>query len=155
MSVTQLIKVSLTVADLVGTAAFYRDALGLEVGPERSLHDPAWNALFGLSPETTARACSVVIGRQPLEIVAFEPPGSPYPPQRNSNDQWFQHLALVCGDIAKVARRLKAVHHGVITSGPPVHLPPNTGRVTAFKFRDPEGHPLELISFPEGVGAPL
>src|SRR5690606_16398048 len=31
----------------------------------------------------------------------------------------------------------------------------NTGSVTAFKFRDPEGHPLELISFPPGVGAPV
>ena len=36
----------------------------------------------------------------------------------------------------------------------PVRLPANTGSVTAFKFRDPEGHPLELIFFPPGVGDP-
>ena len=155
MPVTRFIRVSITVADLAGAAAFYRDALGLEVGPERSLDDPAWNALFRLSPETTARACRVVVGQQTLDIVAFEPPGKPYPPERSSNDQWFQHLAFVCGDIAKVAARLKASHPGVITEGSPVRLPPNTGSVTTFKFRDPEGHPLELISFPEGVGAPL
>ncbi len=155
MPVTRLIRVSITVADLAGTAAFYRDALGLEVGPERSLHDPAWNALLGLRPGTRARACGIVIGQQALDIVAFEPPGRPYPPERTSDDQWFQHLALVCGNIVQVSRRLEARHPGVITRGSPVHLPPNTGGVTAFKFRDPEGHPLELISFPAGVGAPL
>ena len=153
MPATRLIRVSITVADLAGTAAFYRDALGLKVGPERSLDDPAKNALFGLKPGTRMRFCSIFIGQQTLDIVAFEPPGKPYPSERASNDQWFQHLALVCGDIAKVSRRLKAGHPGVITKGSPVRLPPNTGSVTAFKFRDPEGHPLELISFPEGVGA--
>lgn len=154
MPVTRLIRLSITVADLAGTAAFYRDALGLEIGPERSLHDPAWNALLGLRPGTRARARGIVIGPQALDIVAFEPPGNPYPPERSSNDQWFQHLAFVCGNIAEVSRRLEARHPGVITRGSPVRLPPNTGSVNAFKFRDPEGHPLELISFPAGVGAP-
>jgi catechol 2,3-dioxygenase-like lactoylglutathione lyase family enzyme len=39
-----------------------------------------------------------------------------------------------------------------ITMHGPQRLPPNTGSVTAFKFRDPDGHPLELIHFPAGVG---
>ena len=36
---------------------------------------------------------------------------------------------------------------GAITKACAGDLPPNTGSVTAFKFRDPEGHPLELIRF--------
>ena len=48
----------------------------------------------------------------------------------------------------------KAASLGAITRGGPQRLPPNTGSVTAFKFRDPEGHPLEVISFPPGVGSP-
>ncbi|ODR96565.1 hypothetical protein AUC70_14945 [Methyloceanibacter stevinii] len=48
--------------------------------------------------------------------------------------------------------RLENLKPEVVTAGAPVLLPPNTGSVTAFKFRDPEGHPLELISFPDGVG---
>jgi hypothetical protein len=32
----------------------------------------------------------------------------------------------------------------------PVRLPDNSGGVTAFKFRDHGGHPLELLAFPEG-----
>jgi catechol 2,3-dioxygenase-like lactoylglutathione lyase family enzyme len=32
----------------------------------------------------------------------------------------------------------------------PVRLPEHSGGVTAFKFRDHDGHPLELLAFPEG-----
>lgn len=153
MPVTQLIGFSLTVADLAGTAAFYRDWLGLETGPERTLRDPAWIILLGLDPGTTARAVDVAIGKQTLQLVAFDPPGRPYPSERASNDQWFQHFALVSGDISKTWERLEGGFPGEITKDAPVLLPPNTGGVTAFKFRDPEGHPLELISFPSDAGA--
>lgn len=154
MPVTQLIGVSVTVADLAGTAAFYRDWLGLEVGPEHTPEDQAWNSLLGLEQGTTAQAVDVVIGRQLIKLTAFDPPGRPYPSERASNDQWFQHCALVSGDIAGVWKRLRSGPPGEITKGAPVRLPGNTGSVTAFKFRDPEGHPLELISFPPGVGDP-
>jgi catechol 2,3-dioxygenase-like lactoylglutathione lyase family enzyme len=156
MPVTHLIGFSLTVADLAGTAAFYRDSLGLETGPERSFHDPVWNSLLGLEPDTSARAIDVLIGHQTVELLAFAPPGQPYPSERASNDQWFQHFALVSSDIESTWERLNSGGSECeITRGPPVLLPPNTGSVTAFKFRDPEGHPLELISFPPGVGAPV
>lgn len=154
MPVTREIRVSITVADLTSTAAFHRDALGLDVGPEQTLGDPAWNTLLGLDQGTTARAADVKLGRHEIKLVAFDPPGSPYPRERASNDQWFEHVALVAGDIAAVWRKLEGFGPGTITEGEPVLLPPNTGSVTAFKFRDPEGHPLELISFPGGVGDP-
>lgn len=154
MPVTQFLTVSITVADLTRTAAFYCDCLGLEIGPERTLEDPAWISLLGLERGTTARAVDVTIGQQALDLVAFDPPGRPYLPQRASNDQWFQHVALVSGDIGAAWKRLEGRVAGTITEGPPVVLPPNTGGVTAYKFRDPEGHPLEWISFPPKVGDP-
>ena len=154
MPVTQLVRVSVTVADLAGTAAFYRNWLGLKVGPEQTLADPACNSLLGLAQGTMARTADVAIGRQVVRLVAFDPPGRPYPSERASNDQWFQHFALVSGDIARVWERLKGGPPGEITKGEPVRLPANTGSVTAFKFRDPEGHPLELICFPPRVGDP-
>ncbi|MDQ8728254.1 VOC family protein [Bradyrhizobium sp. LHD-71] len=143
----------MTVADLAGTAAFYRNLLGLEVGPEQAL-DPAWNCLLGLKEGTVVRAADVAIGQQVIKLVAFDPPGLEYPSERASNDQWFQHVALVSGDITSLWERLTGGSPGVITKGSPVRLPANTGGVTAFKFRDPEGHPLELIFFPRGVGDP-
>jgi catechol 2,3-dioxygenase-like lactoylglutathione lyase family enzyme len=154
MPVTQLIRISITVADLAGTAAFYRDWLGLTVGHEQTLADPAWNSLLGLEQDATARAIDIAMGQQTLKLVAFDPPGRPYPSERASNDQWFQHFCLVCVDIVKIWERLEGGSPGVITKGAPVLLPPNTGSVTAFKFRDPEGHPLELIFFPPEIGNP-
>ena len=154
MPVTQLLRVGVTVADLGRTASFYRDGLGLAVGPEHAFADSAWNRLLGLDAGGTARGADVAVGRQIIRLVAYDPPGAPYPAERSSNDQWFQHVALVAGDIAAVWQRLMRASPSAITEGPPVLLPPNTGSVTAFKFRDPEGHPLELISFPQGVGDP-
>lgn len=155
MPVTQLLRVSITVADLERTASFYRDALGLNVGGERGFSDPAWNRLLGLDADVTASGADVAIGQQIVRLVAFDPPGASYPPAPASNDQWFEHVALVTGDITAVWERLERLSPGVITESGPVLLPPNTGGVTAFKFRDPEGHPLELIFFPQGVGAPI
>lgn len=154
MPVATLISVSLTVSDITEAVAFYRDSLGLMVGAEQTLEDPAWTSLHGLEPGTRVRAADIVIGQQTIQLTEIDPPGKPYPPERASNDQWFQHVALVSGDIAAVWKGLALGSPGAITRGAPVTLPPSTGSVTAFKFRDPEGHPLELISFPPGVGDP-
>jgi catechol 2,3-dioxygenase-like lactoylglutathione lyase family enzyme len=37
----------------------------------------------------------------------------------------------------------------MITQGGPVLLPPASGGVTALKFYDPDGHPVEFIQFPD------
>lgn len=155
MPVIQLLAVAITVADLDAEVAFFRDALGLEAGPVHALGEPVCTGLLGLPGGTRAQAVDVAVGSQTIELVAFDPPGAPYTAVRASNDQWFQHVALVSGDIALVHARLRSGGASAITAGGPVLLPPNTGSVTAFKFRDPEGHPLELIAFPDGVGAPV
>lgn len=74
--------------------------------------------------------------------------GADYPHARASNDPWFQHMAIVVRDIG--AAHLQAVAHGAvpISRGGPQLLPASSGGVTAWKFRDPEGHPLELLEFP-------
>lgn len=154
MAVTMLLRVSLTVSELEATAAFYRDALGLQTGERMQYHDPGWNVLLGFAEGTTAEAINVTVGKETIKLVAFDPPGEAYPEPRASNDPWFEHLALVARDIEAVWKRLQSASPEAITAGPPVLLPPNTGSVSAFKFRDPEGHPLELIAFPEGVGDP-
>ena len=74
-----------------------------------------------------------------------------YPPDSTSTDLWFQHVAIVVSDMARAHQRVMA-NRGVrpISRNGPVRLPDNSGGVTAFKFRDRDGHPLELLAFPEG-----
>jgi len=152
MPVTKLLSVDITVANLDQAIGFFRDGLGLDVGPATDVQDPHWNALLGIGVGARMRTANISFGRETLRLTAFDPPGSAYPSPRASNDPWFEHVALVAGDIQAVWSRLEEAAPETITAGAPVLLPPNTGSVTAFKFRDPEGHPLELISFPEGVG---
>lgn len=67
-----------------------------------------------------------------------------------ANDLAFQHFAICVHDIEAAYDRLSEATGWTPTSrGGPVKLPVRSGGVTAFKFRDPEGHPLELIEFPE------
>ncbi len=155
MPVSQMIGISTTVADLSRTLAFHHDWLGLARGTERVIDDPARKRLLGLEEAVSAVAASVLIGEQQLELIAFDPPGHPYPAERTSNDQWFEHVCLVTADMNAAWDRLRPGSPEAITEDGPQRLPPNTGGVTAFKFRDPDGHPLELLSFPQGVGAPV
>ena len=66
----------------------------------------------------------------------------------------FQHLAIVASDMGAALARLRRCAPTAISSGDAVRLPARAGGVTAYKFRDPDGHPLELIAFPPGSGNP-
>ncbi len=102
---------------------------------------------MGLPANVEARRRRMTLGAQEVELVAFDPPGRPYPEARRSNDPWFQHIALVVDDIAGVFDALQRFDMTPISIGGPQLLPVNTGGVSAVKFRDPDGHPLELLSF--------
>lgn len=153
MAAVELIGIGMTVLDLPRAEAFYREGLGFVAGTETVIEDPAWARLMGLETAVTARSIAMRLGRQEIELVAFDPPGRPYPPESAANDQWFQHVALVVADMAAAWERLQRRSPTEISLGGPQTLPPNTGGVSAYKFRDPEGHPLELLQFPPGVGA--
>jgi catechol 2,3-dioxygenase-like lactoylglutathione lyase family enzyme len=49
----------------------------------------------------------------------------------------------------KAFAQLSPVQTQPISRDGPERLPPSTGDVTAYKFRDPEGHPLELSHAPQ------
>ena len=72
----------------------------------------------------------------------------PYPTPMSSDDPWFQHFAIVVSDMAAAYDRLARFGQVPISRGGPQQLPASTGGVTAYKFRDPEGHPLELSHIP-------
>ncbi len=142
--------VGITVADLPRAQAFYQQALGFAPSSTAAETDPAWARLLGAENVRTAR---LRLGAQEIELTAFDPPGQPYPGGSTSADLWFQHIAVVTNDMAAAYDRVRR-HGGAtpITEGEPQRLPPEAGGVTAYKFRDPEGHPVELIQFPPGTG---
>jgi len=86
------------------------------------------------------------LGAQDIGLLRFARQGRPYPRDSRSDDLWFQHLAIVVNDMdaAYAHLSLSAVWRPISDGGPQL-LPPSNGAVRAFKFRDPDGHPLELL----------
>jgi catechol 2,3-dioxygenase-like lactoylglutathione lyase family enzyme len=151
--VLRLVRVGRNVGDVARMAAFYREALDFAVAEQAHVDAPAWGELMGV-PGARAEVVRLRLGLQELELVAFDPPGRPYPAQASAADTCFQHLAIVVADMPAAYAQLCRHAFTPISNGGPQTLPPDAGGVSAFKFRDPEGHPLELIHFPAGVGAP-
>jgi catechol 2,3-dioxygenase-like lactoylglutathione lyase family enzyme len=92
-----------------------------------------------------------------LELTEYSTPrGQPFPVDSQSNDHWFQHVAIIVGDMDEAYARLRryGVEHA---SRAPQRLPDwnrSAGGIRAFYFRDSDGHFLELLQFPPDKGHP-
>jgi catechol 2,3-dioxygenase-like lactoylglutathione lyase family enzyme len=127
---------------------FYERAFGARV-ESRERQDPhrfeEWSGVPGGAERTV-----LAVGSATLELVEFEHPGRTYPPELSPYDTRFQHFGIVVTDMRRALERLNAiVGWTAISKEGPQRLPPSAGAVTAFKFRDPDGHPLELLQFPQ------
>ena len=102
-----------------------------------------------------ATSVTLQLGDARTEILEFDRPGSSYVSNLSAYDNQFQHFALVCENMSLAYSRLSSVAgwSSISTAGPQ-QLPASAGGVKAFKFRDPDGHPLELLSFPPGETPP-
>ena len=139
-----LLRFELTVGDLAAAERFHAGLPGVVVtGRDRA--EPAMAALLGAE---RIEQCWLRRGEQTIVLQAFTPAGRAYPDVRQSCDQGFQHLAL------PVAEARAGLPPGAVTisRGGAQTLPARSGGAIALKFRDPEGHPLELIQFADGDG---
>ncbi|HJS86709.1 MAG TPA: VOC family protein [Acetobacteraceae bacterium] len=136
MAVRRIARIGLVTADPAASEAFYENALGFE---RIDVREEAGGT----------RITTVRLGQETVELVAYAQPGRPYPPGSTSFDLWFQHFAIVVSPMREAYARLRAAKGWTaISTNGPQRLPESSGGVTAFKFRDPEGHPLELLEFP-------
>ena len=95
------------------------------------------------------------LGRESVDILQFDTPGRPYPRPLPPDDTAFQHFAIVVSDMELALLELQRTDGWTpISIGGPQRLPHRSGGVTAFKLQDPEGHPLELLAFPEHAVPP-
>jgi catechol 2,3-dioxygenase-like lactoylglutathione lyase family enzyme len=135
-------RVTLIVSDVDRAEQDYVTTFGCCV-EQRGDIDPALTGVLCIR-QARGRRSLLRLGRERIELLEFtDPMGRPYPPDSTSTDLWFQHMAIVVSDMAN--RRLRP-----ISRNGPVRLPDSSGGVTAFKFRDHDGHPLELFAFREG-----
>ena len=146
--------IGLTVSDMDRSMAFYAGVLGFEKISEVEVSGPAYERLTGVFG-LRARVVTMQLGAEHIELTEYlTPRGRAAPADSRSNDAWFQHVAIITNDIEQAylwLRRHKVQH---VSTGPQ-RLPdwnPKAGGIVAFYFRDPDGHPLEILQFPSGKG---
>jgi catechol 2,3-dioxygenase-like lactoylglutathione lyase family enzyme len=149
-AVLRIERIVITASNLDRTEAFYRDGLGFATVARKAVTDPAIGRLLGVDGPIDTLTMS--LGREQVEFISFENRGRGYPADSRSPDLWFQHFAVVVADMDAAYARLRTVGFKPISDGGPQTLPKEDGGVRAFKFRDPDGHPLELLYFPTGQG---
>lgn len=146
--------VGMTVTDLARSVRFFTEVLDFRTLEEVDLTGPEYDRLWGLRG-ARARLARMRLGREELELIEFvTPKGMPYPRDSRSNDLWFQHVAIVVADMDAAHARIRARVDPISLDGPQT-LPPSNAPaagISAFYFRDPDGHALELIHFPPGKG---
>jgi len=129
------------------SAQFYEAAFGFVQTGAASIVEPAFAKLIGIR-DALARVITLQLGEEEIELVGIQPPGKSYPRAVSGPNPVFQHCAIVVSDMAPAYGRLSALAGWeTISTDGPQSLPTSSGGVTAYKFRDPDGHPLELIAF--------
>ena len=134
----------LVTQDLPRLRQFYCAGLGFAVLDGEQPIPASQCTLLGL-PGGGLRQ-TLALGEQRVTLEQYEHAGRPYQ-GGNAAALWFQHLALVVADMTQAWPRIADALQ--ISLGGPQLLPASSGGVQAVKFRDPDGHPLELLQFPE------
>jgi catechol 2,3-dioxygenase-like lactoylglutathione lyase family enzyme len=142
--------IGITVASIDRSVAFYRDLFGFEIVSDREVTGESRGLDGG-----RARVVRLRLGDESVELVQWlHATGRPVPEDSRSNDRWFQHIAIIVSDMDQA--HLWLLRHRVEPISPgPQRLPdwnPNAGGIRAFYFKDPDGHPLEILEFPPDKG---
>jgi len=150
--------IGMTVSDIDRSMAFYSDVLAFKPVSDVEVDGPEYDQLWGIFG-VRARVVRMQLGEQQLELIEFLAPPDvrPIPVPSYSNDLWFQHFAIVVRDMEAAWVHLRMHHVRQISPRPqmiPISNPAAAG-IKAIKFRDPDGHNLELLWFPEGKGNPV
>ena len=154
-SVVQAVEaIGITVADLDRSVGFFSRVLDFEKVSDREIAGGDYERLegvFGLR----MRVVRMRLGDEAIDLTEYlVPKGRQVPVDSRSNDRWFQHIAIIVSDMDRAYAQLRQFGVEHASSGPQ-RLPdwnPSAGGIRAFYFKDPDGHPLEILEFPEGKG---
>jgi len=147
--------IGITVSDMDRAVDFYSKVLTFEKVSDTEVAGENYEHLegvFGLR----MRVVRMRLGDEFIELAEYlVPKGRPIPVDSRSNDRWFQHIAIIVSDMDKAYARLRQAKVQHASSGPQ-RLPDwnkNAAGISAFYFKDPDEHPIEILQFPPDKGA--
>jgi catechol 2,3-dioxygenase-like lactoylglutathione lyase family enzyme len=146
--------IGITVSDMDRAVDFYSKVLTFEKVSDTEVAGEDYEHLegvFGLR----IRVVRMRLGDEFIELTEYlAPKGRPIPVDSRSNDRWFQHIAIIVSDMDKAYALLRQNKVEHASSGPQ-RLPDwnkNAAGISAFYFKDPDGHPVEVLQFPPEKG---
>ncbi len=146
----------MTVTSLERSIPFYTQTLAFTLQSTEERSGDSFEHQVGVFG-AHVRIAHLTLGDECLDLTEYlTPQGRPIPPGAASNDLGFQHSAIVVSDMTKAFAILRERHVRYVSTSPqtlPATIPAVAG-VAAFYFKDEDGHPLELISFPPDKGQP-
>lgn len=148
--------VGFTVSDMDRSVDFFTRVLMFQKISEDEVAGEAYEHLTGVFG-MRARIVRLKLGEETLELTEYlAPRGRPIPVDMRPNDRAFQHIAIIVSDMDKAYAWLRQNKVQHASTGPQTIPEWNKGAagVRAFYFRDPDGHFLEVLSFPAGKGQP-
>ncbi len=153
--ILSLDSIGMTVADMELAVEFFTKLLSFEKISDVEVSGIDYDRLQGLAG-VTMRVVRLQLGKEILELTEYlRPKGRPIPTDSRSCDLWFEHIAIVVSDMEQAYQKIKGYVQPVSTQ--PQKIPEwnqAAAGIQAFKFRDPDGHNLELLYFPPDKGNP-
>jgi len=147
--------IQMTVADMDRSVDFYSRVLTFEKASDTEIAGENVEHLFGVFG-ARVRVVRMRLGDESIELVQFiAPSGRAIPADSRSNDLWFQHIAIIVSDMDRAYQVLRENRVEHASTGPQ-RLPDwnkNAAGIKAFYFKDRDGHPVEILQFPEDKGA--
>ena len=154
VQVQRIRAIGLTVTNCDRSLDFYIQALLFELVSDITVEGQNYSDLEDVIG-AKIRIVTLRLGDELIELMEYlNVEGKPIPRDSQSNDLWFQHLAIVVSDMDRAYTHLSSFPIEPISVSPQTIPPENeaSGGVRAFKFKDPDGHDLELIWFPPDKG---
>jgi catechol 2,3-dioxygenase-like lactoylglutathione lyase family enzyme len=145
----------MTVSEMDRSVDFYSRVLSFEKVSDVEVWGDEYEHLEGIFG-LRMRVVRMRLGDESIELTEYlTPKGRPIPGDSRSNDRWFQHVAIIVSDIDRAYASLRQNHVQHASTGPQ-RLPDwnkNAAGISAFYFKDPDGHTLEILQFPPDKGA--
>jgi catechol 2,3-dioxygenase-like lactoylglutathione lyase family enzyme len=146
--------VGITVSDMDRSVDFYSRVLTFQQMSDIELSGDDCEHLDGVFG-IRKRVVRMKLGQESIELTEYlAPRGRPIPVDSKSNDRWFQHIAIIVSDMDQAYSWLRQNKVEHASSGPQ-RLPDwnkNAAGISAFYFKDPDGHPVEVLQFPPDKG---
>jgi catechol 2,3-dioxygenase-like lactoylglutathione lyase family enzyme len=148
ISIQAVQAIGLTVSDASRATDFFTGAFDFTVVSDAVLSGDEASYLYGV-PNAQVRIVSLQLGQETIRLMQFlNAQSKAVPADSKSNDLWFQHFAIIVSDMDKAYAQLQKFSFSPISPEP--QTLPND--IRAYKFRDTDGHALELLQFPSGLG---